>query len=88
MTFNAIHAMSTVNVENTMARYYETYQTLYKRAPSELRHLGGVWLQVNGALMTIDELKHLTELLQGELQEERNRRRGLVKRLLKFFGGG
>lgn len=85
MTLNVMN-ISMVGVENMMARYVETYQSLYKREPSELRHLGGNWLKVNGALMTVDELKHLTDQLQAELFEERNRKRGLVKRLLRFFG--
>lgn len=85
MTLNAMH-VNMIGVENMMARYVETYQSLYKREPSELRHLGGNWLKVNGALMTVDELKQLTDQLQAELFEERNRKRGLVKRLLRFFG--
>jgi hypothetical protein len=76
-----------MNVESAMARYQEIYQSLYKRAPSELRELGGEWVLVNGARMTVEELKQLTEQLHRELQQEQARKRNLVKRLLNWFGG-
>lgn len=76
-----------MDVENAMARYLEIYQALYKRPPSELRDLGGDWVIVNGARMTTEELKLLTEQLMAELQQEKARKRGLVKRLLNWFGG-
>ncbi|GAB4549956.1 MAG: hypothetical protein OHK0023_15260 [Anaerolineae bacterium] len=76
-----------MNVEHAMARYLEIYQSLYKRAPSELRELGGEWVLVNGARMTVDELSQLTDQLQRELQQEQTRKRNLVKRLLNWFGG-
>jgi len=74
-----------VNTENAMAKYLEIYQSLYRRAPSELRDLGGDWVLVNGARMSLIELQQLTDQLQRELQEEKNRKRGLVKRLLTWF---
>ncbi len=74
-------------IEMAMARYLQIYQSLYKRAPTELRDLGGNWVLVNGARMTIDELKQLTEQLQRELQQEQIRKKNLVKRLLNWFGG-
>jgi hypothetical protein len=77
-----------VNIENAMARYLEVYQSLYRRAPTELRELGGEWVLVNGARMTIGELEQLTEQLQRELQTEQARKRNLVKRLLNWFGSG
>ncbi len=43
-----------MNVESAMARYQEIYQSLYKRAPNELRDLGGEWVLVNGARMTVE----------------------------------
>lgn len=70
-----------------MAHYLEIYKSLYKRIPSELRDLGGNWVLVNGAKMTVDELKQLTEQLQRELQQEQVRKRSIVKRLLNWFGG-
>ncbi|MBO9310220.1 MAG: hypothetical protein J7551_10615 [Chloroflexi bacterium] len=70
-----------------MARYQEIYKSLYKRVPSELRELGGDWVLVNGARMTVEELKQLTEQLHRELQQEQARKRNLVKRLLNWFGG-
>jgi hypothetical protein len=76
-----------MNVENAMARYNDVYQSLYKRSPSELRDLGGGWVLVNGARMTVDELRQLTEQLHRELQQEQARKRNLVKRLLTWFGG-
>jgi hypothetical protein len=75
-----------VNTEKSMARYLEIYQSLYRRAPSELRDLGGDWVLVNGARMTLTELDQLTEQLQRELQQEQARKRNLVKRLLTWFG--
>lgn len=75
-----------MNIEKAMARYLEIYQSLYKRAPSELRDLGGDWVLVNGARMTIDELEQLTAQLQRELQQEQARKRNIVKRLLNWFG--
>jgi hypothetical protein len=75
-----------MNVENAMARYMEIYQSLYKRAPSELRDLGSDWVLVNGARMTVDELRQLTDQLQRELQQEQTRKRSIVKRLLNWFG--
>ena len=74
-----------MNTENVMAKYLEIYQSLYRRAPSELRDLGGDWVLVNGARMSIIELEQLTDQLQRELQEEKSRKRGLVKRLLTWF---
>ncbi len=68
-----------------MARYLEIYKSLYRRAPSELRDLGGNWVLVNGARMTTEELEQLTDQLQRELQEEQARKRNIVKRLLNWF---
>ncbi|HRE49270.1 MAG TPA: hypothetical protein PLD47_16205 [Aggregatilineales bacterium] len=76
-----------MNVESAMARYLELYKSLYKRIPSELRDLGGNWILVNGAKMTVDELRQLTDQLQRELQQEQARKRSIVKRLLSWFGG-
>jgi len=75
-----------VNTEKAMARYLEIYQSLYRRTPTELRDLGGDWVLVNGARMTLIELEQLTAQLQRELQEEQMRKRSLVKRLLNWFG--
>jgi hypothetical protein len=75
-----------VNTEKAMARYLEIYQSLYRRTPTELRDLGGEWVLVNGARMTLIELEQLTSQLQRELQEEQMRKRSLVKRLLNWFG--
>jgi hypothetical protein len=76
-----------MNIEMAMARYLEIYQSLYKRTPTELRDLGGDWVVVNGARMTIDELRQLTDQLQRELQQEQARKKSIVKRLLAWFGG-
>ncbi len=76
---------SGVNIEKAMARYTEIYQSLYRRKPSELRDLGGAWVIVNGARMSVEELEHLTGQLQREFQQEQHRKRGLVKRLLGWF---
>lgn len=75
-----------MNTEKAMARYLEIYQSLYRRVPTELRDLGGDWVLVNGARMTLPELEQLTAQLQRELQEEQMRKRSLVKRLLNWFG--
>ncbi len=75
-----------MNVERAMANYVEVYQALYRKTPSELRDLGDEWVLVNGARMTVRELEQLTGQLQRELQQERARKRGLVKRLLGWFG--
>ncbi len=74
-----------MNTEKAMAKYLEIYQSLYRRAPTELRDLGGDWVLVNGARMSLVELEQLTEQLQRELQQEQNRKRSLVKRLLTWF---
>ncbi len=74
-----------MNTEKAMAKYLEIYQSLYRRAPTELRDLGGDWVLVNGARMSLIELEQLTEQLQRELQQEQNRKRSLVKRLLNWF---
>lgn len=74
-----------MNIERVMARYMEIYQSLYRRSPSELRDLGGNWVLVNGARMTLEELEQLTEQLHRELQQEQARKRGIVKRLLNWF---
>jgi hypothetical protein len=74
-----------VNTEKVMAKYLEIYQSLYRRAPTELLDLGGDWVLVNGARMTLVELEQLTDQLQRELQQEQARKRGLVKRLLAWF---
>ncbi|HLY26946.1 MAG TPA: hypothetical protein VKQ72_11445 [Aggregatilineales bacterium] len=76
-----------VNTEKAMAQYLEVYQSLYRRAPSELRDLGSDWVLVNGARMSLAELQQLTEQLQRELQQEQARKRNVVKRLLTWFGG-
>jgi hypothetical protein len=75
-----------LNTEKSMAQYLEIYQTLYRRMPSELRDLGGDWVLVNGARMTLQELEQLTEQLQREFQQEKSRKRNLVKRLMTWFG--
>jgi hypothetical protein len=75
-----------LNTEKAMARYLEIYRSLYRRAPAELRDLGGNWVLVNGARMTTEELDQLTDQLQRELQEEQARKRNIVKRLLNWFG--
>jgi hypothetical protein len=74
-----------VNTENAMARYMDIYRSLYRRTPSELRDLGGNWVLVNGARMTVEELEQLTEQLRRELHQEQARKRGLVRRLLNWF---
>jgi hypothetical protein len=76
-----------MNIEAAMVRYMEIYQSLYKRTPSELRDLGNDWVAVNGARMTLDELKLLIDQLQRELQQEQARKKSLVKRLLAWFNG-
>lgn len=73
------------NAEKAMARYAEVYKVLYRRSPSELRDLGGEWVLVNGARMTVPELEQLTGQLQRELQQEQARKRNIVKRLLGWF---
>lgn len=75
-----------MNIERAMANYVEVYQALYRKMPSELRDLGDEWVLVNGARMTLRELEQLTDQLQREFQQERARKRGLVKRLLGWFG--
>ena len=75
-----------MNTEKSMAQYMEIYQSLYRRTPSELRDLGGDWVLVNGARMTLQELEQLTEQLQREFQQEKARKRNLVKRLMTWFG--
>jgi hypothetical protein len=74
-----------VNTEKSMARYLEIYKSLYRRAPSELRDLGGNWVLVNGARMTTEELEQLTDQLHRELEQEQARKRNIVKRLLNWF---
>ena len=74
-----------LNTEKAMSRYLEIYQSLYRRAPSELRDLGSDWVLVNGARMSLVELEQLTEQLQRELQQEQTRKRSLVKRLMNWF---
>ena len=75
-----------MNTEKAMAQYLEIYQSLYRRTPSELRDLGSDWVLVNGARMTLAELEQLTEQLQREFQQEKARKRNLVKRLMTWFG--
>jgi hypothetical protein len=86
MITNRVLEGQTLNTEKSMARYLEVYQSLYRRAPSELRDLGGEWVLVNGARMSLAELEQLTEQLNRELQQEQARKRNLVKRLLTWFG--
>ncbi len=74
-----------MNTEKSMARYLEIYKSLYRRAPSELRDLGGNWVLVNGARMTTEELEQLTDQLHRELEQEQARKRNIVKRLLNWF---
>ena len=74
-----------MNIDKAMARYLEVYQALYRRTPTELREIGGNWVAVNGARMTLEELLQLTDQLQRELQQEQTRKRNLVKRLLNWF---
>jgi hypothetical protein len=69
-----------------MASYVEIYKSLYRRPPGELLDLGDGWVLVNGARMTARELEQLTGQLQTEWQQERARKRGLVNRLLGWFG--
>lgn len=68
-----------------MARYLHVYESLYQRAPRQLRDLGNNWLLVNGAHMRVDELETLAEQLNREYQQVLANKRGVVKRLLAFF---
>jgi len=72
-------------VEKTMARYLEIYQSLYQRAPRELRDLGNNWVLVNGARMSVDELDNLTVELNREYQQVLANKRSIVKKLLNWF---
>lgn len=74
--------MSTYEVMN---EYQKTYMALYRRAPAELRDLGENWVLVNGARMTTNELHLLTQQLKEELDDMREAKRSIVKRLLKWF---
>lgn len=74
-----------VNNEQMMTRYIEVYQSLYRRTPSELRSLGGEWVIVNGARMTLNELQMLTEQLQRELNQEKARKRTLLQKLVSWL---
>ena len=74
-----------INSERAMAQYLQIYQSLYRRAPSELRDLGNSWVLVNGARMTVEELEQLTEQLHREFLAERERKRGVLKRLVGWF---
>jgi hypothetical protein len=74
-----------MNTDQAMNRYLEIYKSLYRRMPSELRDLGGNWVLVNGARMSVEELEQLSDQLQHELWQEQHRKRSLVNRLLKWF---
>ena len=74
-----------LNVDRAMAHYLDVYQSLYRRAPSELRDLGNSWVLVNGARMTLQELNQLTEQLRNEFQLERERKRGMLRKLVSWF---
>ncbi len=74
-----------MNTEKAMTRYLEIYKSLYRRVPGELRDLGGNWVLVNGARMSVEELEQLSDQLQQELWQEQHRRRSIVKRLLNWF---
>ncbi|HEX3054318.1 MAG TPA: hypothetical protein VHP83_26920 [Aggregatilineaceae bacterium] len=74
-----------MRVEKAMARYLEVYQSLYQRAPKELRDLGNDWVLVNGARMKVDELETLTNELNRELQQVLANKRNIVKKLLNWF---
>lgn len=76
-----------MDTERAMVNYTQVYQALYRRAPRELRDLGSGWILVNGAKMTLSEFERLTHQMQAELQQEQSRKKGLVGKLLKFFGG-
>ncbi len=77
----------TLETEHAMVQYTQAYLALYRRTPRELRDLGSGWVLVNNAKMSLTELERLTEQLKSELQQEQSRRKGLVGKLLKFFGG-
>lgn len=75
-----------MNAEKVMARYQEAYHALFQRIPGELRDLGGDWVQVNGARISLQELDQLTIQLQRELREkERANKRSLVQRLVNWL---
>ncbi len=68
-----------------MVRYLQVYQSLYNRAPKELRALGDYWVLVNGARMKVDELEGLTGELNREYQQVVANKRNIVKKLLNWF---
>ncbi len=74
-----------MEVQQLLTDYTQTYQKLYQRNPREVRDLGQGWVLVNGARMTTDELAHLTQQLQHEVDKARSAKRGLVMRLVKWF---
>jgi hypothetical protein len=74
-----------MNTDQAMNRYLVIYQSLFRRMPRELRDLGGNWVLVNGARMSVEELEQISDQLQHELWQEQHRRRGIVNRLLKWF---
>jgi len=74
-----------VNYDQTMTRYLEVYQSLYRRTPSELRSLGDEWVVVNGARMTLLELQMLTEQLQRELNQVKAHKRNLLQKLVAWL---
>ncbi len=70
---------------NFLADYTQAYRTLYQRNPSEVKDLGGGWVVVNGARMSMRQLEMLTKQLHQEIKKEREAKRSIVKRLLKWF---
>jgi hypothetical protein len=74
-----------VSPEKAMMHYSEAYQKLYNRRPKDLRAVDRDWVIVNGARMRVGELEFLTMQLQREYSQEKEERRSIVNRLLKWF---
>jgi len=77
--------MTDVNIEQAMFHYLDAYQKLYKRQPKDLRALTSDWVLINGAQMSVNDLKQLTRQLQLEYQQGLEKRRNLVNRLIGWF---
>lgn len=79
--------MTTYDLEKVMSSYAEAYSKLYNRYPADLRALDNDWVLVNGARMRLSDLDNLTHQLQLEYKQVLAQKRGMLKRLIKWFKG-
>lgn len=77
--------MEAIQPEQSLRHYAHAYQQVYRTVPKDMRILGNGWVSVNGARMRVAEVEYLAQQLDYEFQRQRDSRRGVVQRLIRWL---